>query len=168
MRRLNSSSHPLRGGCLTDLAEWYAFSHESGGHHAGMMEACFGGPPDTPERVAQYRRRSPLFILAQAKGLPDRMIERRYILRPTLPIIVTSFALTLISVWTGAIVLETIFNWPGLGRLLYQAIGIYDTPVIVGSVVIYAYLLALTVFLLDIIYAWLDPRVKVGEGGGSR
>ena len=106
--------------------------------------------------------------MAQAKGLPDRIIERRYILRPTLPTIVTNFALTLISLWTGAIVLETIFNWPGLGRLLYQAIGIYDTPVIVGSVVIYAYLLALTVFLLDIIYAWLDPRVKVGEGGGSR
>ncbi|MCB0114265.1 MAG: ABC transporter permease subunit, partial [Caldilineaceae bacterium] len=64
----------------------------------------------------------------------------------------------------GAIVLETVFNWPGLGRLLYQAVNVYDTPVIVGSVVIYAYLLAITVFLLDIIYALLDPRVKVGEG----
>jgi peptide/nickel transport system permease protein len=70
-----------------------------------------------------------------------------------------------IGLWTGAIVLETVFGWPGLGRLLYQAIGAYDTPVIVGSTVIYAYLLGVTVFLLDIIYALVDPRVKVGAGG---
>lgn len=105
--------------------------------------------------------------MARAKGLPSGVIERRYILRPTLPTLITSFALTIIGLWTGAIVLETIFNWPGLGRLLYRAIGLVDTPVIVGSVVIYAYLLALTVFLLDIVYAIVDPRVRVGaEGGG--
>ncbi len=103
--------------------------------------------------------------MAKAKGLPSKTIERRYILRPTLPTIITNFALTLIALWTGAIILETVFNWPGLGRLLYRAIGLYDTPVIVGSTVIYAYLLAITVFLLDFIYALVDPRVKVGGGG---
>jgi peptide/nickel transport system permease protein len=102
--------------------------------------------------------------MAHAKGLSSGAVERRYILRPTLPTIITNFALTLIGLWTGGIVLETIFNWPGLGRLLFQAIGVYDTPIIVGSVVIYAYLLALTVFFLDIIYALVDPRVRVGEG----
>lgn len=102
--------------------------------------------------------------MAKAKGLPDKMIERRYVLRPTLPTIITSFALTLITLWTGAIILETVFNWPGLGRLLFRAIGLYDTPVIVASTVIYAYLLALTVFLLDFVYALVDPRVRVGEG----
>jgi len=106
--------------------------------------------------------------VAKAKGLPSGAIERRYILRPTLPPILTSFAFTLISLWGGAIILETVFSWPGLGRLLFQAVGHFDTPVIVGSVVIYAYLLALTVFLLDILYALVDPRVKVGgEAGGS-
>lgn len=105
--------------------------------------------------------------MAHAKGLSSRAIERRYILRPTLPTIVTSLALTVINLWTGAVVLETVFNWPGLGRLLFQAASIVDTPIIVGAVVIYAYLLALTVFLLDIAYALLDPRVKVGEGGGA-
>ncbi|MCL4868996.1 MAG: ABC transporter permease [Anaerolineae bacterium] len=103
--------------------------------------------------------------MAKAKGLTSRMIERRYILRPTLPTIITTFALTLINLWTGAIILETVFNWPGLGRLLFRAIGLFDTPVIVGSTVIYAYLLAITVFLLDFIYALVDPRVKVGGGG---
>lgn len=102
--------------------------------------------------------------MAKAKGLTARDIERRYILRPTLPAIVTSFALLLINLWTGAIITETIFNWPGLGRTIYRAIGLYDTPVIVASTIIFAYLLAITVFVLDFIYALLDPRVKV-EGG---
>ncbi len=101
--------------------------------------------------------------MARAKGLPALTIERNYIMRPTLPNIITSFALMLIGLWTGAIILETVFNWPGLGRLFFQAIGLYDTPVIVGNTVIYAYLLALTVFLLDFIYALVDPRVKVGS-----
>lgn len=100
--------------------------------------------------------------MAKAKGLTSRTIERRYIFRPTLPPIVTSFAFTLIYLWQGAIILETVFAWPGLGRLLYQAISIFDVPVIVGNVVLIAYLLVISVFLLDIIYALLDPRVKVG------
>jgi len=105
--------------------------------------------------------------MAKAKGLSDRQIERRYVLRPTLPTIVTSFSLMLITLWVGAIVLETVFAWPGIGRLTQQAINLFDTPVIVANTVIYAYLLALTLFLLDIIYALVDPRVKLG-GGGNR
>jgi peptide/nickel transport system permease protein len=100
--------------------------------------------------------------MAKAKGLLPRDIERRYILRPTLPTIITNFALMLIGLWTGAIITETVFLWPGLGRTSFQAIGLYDTPVIVGTTIIYAYLLAITVFLLDFVYALVDPRVKVG------
>ena len=103
--------------------------------------------------------------MAKAKGLNDRVLERRYILRPTLPNIISTFALTLISLWQGAPILESVFNWPGLGSTIVQAIGLYETPVIVGTTVIFAYLLALTVFLLDFIYALVDPRVKVGGNG---
>ncbi|GGX89486.1 ABC transporter permease [Litchfieldella qijiaojingensis] len=102
--------------------------------------------------------------MARAKGLPSNLIERRYILRPTLAPIITSFLLMLVGLWSGAIILEQVFNWPGLGSLLFQAIGHRDTPVIIGSVVIFAYLLAMTVFLLDILYALLDPRIRI-EGG---
>ena len=105
--------------------------------------------------------------MARAKGLPSRTIERRYILRPTLPPIVTSFAMMLIGLWGGAIILEQVFNWPGLGTLMFRAIGHRDTPVIIATVVIFAYLLAVTVFLLDILYAILDPRVKLTGGGGK-
>src|SRR5690349_17212786 len=102
--------------------------------------------------------------MAKAKGLPSRDVERRYILRPTLPNIITNFAFLIIALWTGATITETVFLWPGLGRTLFHAIGLYDIPIIVGSTIIYAYLLAMTVFLLDFIYALVDPRVKVGGG----
>jgi len=101
--------------------------------------------------------------MAKAKGLPPRDIERTYILRPTLPNIITNFSLLIITLWSGALFTETVFLWPGLGRTLYQAIGQYDIPIIVGSTIIYAYMLAMTVFLLDFIYALVDPRVKIGK-----
>jgi len=105
--------------------------------------------------------------MAKAKGLTPRDIERRYILRPTLPTIITNFALLVITLWTGFTITETVFLWPGLGITLFRAIGLYDTPVIVGSTIIYAYLLAFTVLLLDFVYALVDPRVKVGAGSSQ-
>lgn len=104
--------------------------------------------------------------MAKAKGLASNVIERDYVLRPTMPTIITAFALTLIGLWQGFIVMETVFNWPGMGQAYYQAIQFFDTPVIVGITVINAYMLMLTVFLLDFIYALVDPRVKVGNTGG--
>ena len=101
--------------------------------------------------------------MANSKGLRAYSIERTYILRPTLPNIITNFSLLIIGLWTGALFTETVFLWPGLGRTLFQAIGQYDIPIIVGSTIIYAYLLALTVFLLDFVYVLVDPRVKIGS-----
>jgi peptide/nickel transport system permease protein len=104
--------------------------------------------------------------MAKAKGLSSQAIERRYVLRPTLPYIVTNFALLVIGLWGGAIITEQIFNWPGLGTTFYRAISVVDVPIIVANTVLYAYLLAVTVFLLDFVYAIVDPRVKLD--GGSR
>jgi peptide/nickel transport system permease protein len=103
--------------------------------------------------------------MAKAKGLSPRLIERRYILKPTLPPIITEFALTLIGSWMGAIVTERVFNWPGIGTLFYQAASFMDAPVIIGEVSIYAYLLAITVFILEIVYAIVDPRIRIGVTG---
>jgi peptide/nickel transport system permease protein len=100
--------------------------------------------------------------LAKAKGLPESLIQRRYILRPTLPPIITDFSLTLIGSWMGAIITERVFNWPGIGGLFYSASVMFDTPILVGLVVIYAYLLAVTVFTLELVYAVLDPRIRAG------
>jgi peptide/nickel transport system permease protein len=99
--------------------------------------------------------------VARAKGLSENMIMRRYVLRPSLPPIVTSISLSLIASWQGAIITETVFGWPGLGSLYFQAISVLDAPVIIGLTVVYAYLLVATIFILDIVYGLLDPRIRV-------
>ncbi|MEM4281342.1 MAG: ABC transporter permease [Candidatus Caldarchaeum sp.] len=124
--------------------------------------------------ISTYTRRTFFLIfssedyveVAKAKGLPEPLIRRRYILRPTLPPIITDLSLTLLASWTGAIITETVFNWPGVGSLFYVASVTFDTPVLVGLVVIYAYLLAITVFVLELVYAILDPRVRTGVMAG--
>jgi peptide/nickel transport system permease protein len=103
--------------------------------------------------------------MARARGLPRRIIESRYLLRPTLPALLTNFSFLLISSWSGSVLLELVFNWPGLGLLFFNAIMFFDTPVIVGFTIIYAYMIALTVLILDILYSVLDPRVKLDLSG---
>ena len=106
--------------------------------------------------------------LARAKGLSSRSIDMRYVLRPVLPPILTSFLLVLITMWMGQIVLETVFHWPGLGSVFYLATQLNDVPVILGVIVIYGYLLAATVYVLDFVYAIIDPRVRIGGGTEKR
>lgn len=97
---------------------------------------------------------------ARTKGLPEKVILRRHVLRAASPPIVTSLALALIASWTGAIITELVFNWPGLGLLYWDAILRIDAPVIIGLTVVYAFLFVLTILALDIVYSFLDPRIK--------
>lgn len=99
--------------------------------------------------------------VGRAKGLPPRLLERRYLLRPSFLPILTSFVLRMIRAWMGGILTETIFAWPGLGRLLWQSIQESDVPVLVGATVVYGYLLAGSVLLLDFICALVDPRLGI-------
>jgi peptide/nickel transport system permease protein len=101
--------------------------------------------------------------LAVALGVPPRRLERRFILQPTLPYIITSFALTLINVWQLTIALEYFFVWPGIGLLYVEAIRLNEVVVVIGIVVIFAYLLGAMVFVLDILYVIIDPRIRIGE-----
>jgi peptide/nickel transport system permease protein len=103
--------------------------------------------------------------MAKAQGLPTRTIERRYLLRPILPYIITSFAIMLITFWQGILVLEVLFDWPGIGQLFVTALRQNERGVSTAVIVVFALLLALTVLLLDIIYALVDPRVKVAGNG---
>jgi len=102
--------------------------------------------------------------LARAQGLPHSTIERRYLLRPVLPYILTNFTLMLMTFWQGSIVLELLFRWPGIGRLFLQAVRMNDRDVTVATIVAFAYILAISVFVLDLLYAVVDPRVQVTGG----
>src|SRR5438552_14672622 len=97
---------------------------------------------------------------ARARGLKERDVLSKYVLRTASPPIVTSLALTLAAAWTGAIITETVFNYPGLGALFFEAISLQDAPVVIGLTTMYALLLVVTVFLLDLTYSLLDPRIK--------
>ena len=136
-------------------------------YHLALPLACWvfsgiGSWAYTTRNIVIYTLQEDFVVAARAKGVPENLILRRYVLRPSLPPIVTMIALALIASWTGAIITETVFQWPGLGLLYWQAIVTMDAPVIIGLTVIYAYLLVITVFILDIIYGFLDPRIKVG------
>ena len=99
--------------------------------------------------------------LARAKGLVNALIERRYVLRPVLPFVITNFVTLAVSLWQEAIPLEIFFNWPGVGSLFAASIQSLNVTMMVGIVVVFAYLLAITTFLLDFVYAAIDPRVKM-------
>jgi len=102
---------------------------------------------------------------AKAKGLSSRAITRRYILRPTLPSIITRFTMMIIGIWQEAIVIELFFAVSGIGHLFYQALKYRDINLVMGLAVTFAYLMVISVFFLDILYALIDPRVRLGDQG---
>jgi peptide/nickel transport system permease protein len=100
-------------------------------------------------------------IAKRAAGIPQKRILYSHALKNAAPPIITVVALSLASSFGGAIIVEAVFGWPGMGSLYYQAIGFFDIPVIIGLTYISTLIFIFTVFLTDIIYAYFDPRVKV-------
>lgn len=97
---------------------------------------------------------------ARSKGLRERAVVIGHVLRNALIPIVSLFGGILTLVVGGAVVVEQVFNWPGLGRLLFEAANNKDYPVVQAAVVIGSVLLLLSYVLRDIAYAWVDPRIK--------
>jgi len=98
-------------------------------------------------------------VFAEAKGLKPSTIFTRYCLRNAILPQVTALALALGQILSGAVLVEVIFGYPGIGTLLFQAIRENDQFVIQGIVFIVV-ALGLTTFVLDIVYPWLDPRIS--------
>lgn len=99
---------------------------------------------------------------AQAKGLRDRVIIFRHALRNALLPLVTLMGLAIPEFFSGALIIETIFSWPGIGRLTYDAAVARNYTVIMGTVLISASLTILGNLLADVGYGLLDPRIKQG------
>jgi len=97
---------------------------------------------------------------AQAKGLSPSQVVRRHALRPALLPVVTNIALTLPVLIGGAIVTETIFSWPGMGRLFIDSVTRADYPVMIGIVFILSALILVFNLIADVSYALLDPRIR--------
>jgi peptide/nickel transport system permease protein len=97
---------------------------------------------------------------ARAKGMPEARVVRVHVLRNILIPIVTVIGLEFGSVIAFAIVTETVFAWPGMGKLLIESINVLDRPVIVAYLLVIVFLFVLINLLVDILYTALDPRVR--------
>jgi peptide/nickel transport system permease protein len=99
-------------------------------------------------------------VVGRAKGLPERVIRNRYLLRNSAPPILTNMILGLAGSITGAILTEAIFNWPGMGSLYYNAILSADINMILALTYIYTLVYVVARFILEVLYVVLDPRVR--------
>jgi peptide/nickel transport system permease protein len=97
---------------------------------------------------------------ARAKGLTERMVLYRHALRNALIPLVTMFALDVPYILSGAVYVEMIFAWPGMGRLYYQSALQRDYPVLMAILIIGAAFIILSNLLADILYGFVDPRIR--------
>jgi peptide/nickel transport system permease protein len=98
---------------------------------------------------------------ARSKGLRERVVMSGHVLRNALIPVVTNFGGILTIIFAGNVIVERVFNWPGLGRLFFDALTQKDYPIIQASLVMGAGLLLISYIMRDITYALVDPRIKV-------
>jgi oligopeptide transport system permease protein len=142
---------------------------ESGSlRHAALPVIALALPPLA--YVARLTRGSMLEVLqshyirtAFAKGLPLHSVIFRHALRPALAPVASYLVPAVASILTGSLVVESIAGLPGIGRYLVQGAINRDYTLVLGMVIIYSTLLIIMGLLVDLLYAWLDPRVRLGE-----
>jgi peptide/nickel transport system permease protein len=103
-------------------------------------------------------------VTARAKGLSERTVLFRHAFRSSLPPIVTIIALAIPGIVTGALITEQIFSWPGIGSWYISGLQEGDYPVVQAVMFIYAVLMIIANIVADLLYAVLDPRIRVGMG----
>jgi len=100
---------------------------------------------------------------ARAKGLAERVVVLRHMLKNALIPVITILGPALAGLVTGSFIIETMFSFPGMGRAYVQAIGQRDYSMIMGTTVIYALLVAVANLSVDIVYVFIDPRIRLEE-----
>jgi peptide/nickel transport system permease protein len=96
----------------------------------------------------------------RAKGLPDRLVVWKHALKNALIPIATFSGMIFAQLLVGSIIVETVFAWPGIGRLAYQAVVQRDFPLLQTIVIAFTLIYVLMNFAVDLLYAWIDPRVR--------
>jgi ABC-type dipeptide/oligopeptide/nickel transport system permease component len=104
--------------------------------------------------------REPYVLAARARGVSDARAVLRHAFRNSLIPIVTVLGLQFGAVLTGAVITETIFAWPGVGRLLIQSIGFRDYPIVQGCILLIAVTYVSVNLVTDLLYGFLDPRIR--------
>jgi peptide/nickel transport system permease protein len=122
---------------------------------------------NTAALVARMTRSSMLEVIrqdyidtARAKGIKESTITYRHMLKNALIPIITVVGLQFGVLLGGSVMTETVFSWPGVGRFVVEAIKTKDTPSVLGSVVVLCILFTFVNLFVDILYAYVDPRIK--------
>jgi peptide/nickel transport system permease protein len=98
--------------------------------------------------------------LARLKGLPETVVIVKHAFRNALIPVLTLAGINLVIMVNVAVIIETIFAWPGIGRLLYEGISFRDFPIVQGLVLMAGGMIVGVNLLLDLLYAWIDPRIR--------
>lgn len=97
---------------------------------------------------------------ARAKGCSEKRVIFTHGLKNALIPIITAIGLQMSLVITGSVLAETVFSWPGIGRLVYDSISKRDTPMVTGSIIMCSILMCIINLVVDLIYAFFDPRIR--------
>ena len=97
---------------------------------------------------------------ARAKGCSEKQVITVHGLKNALIPIITAIGLQMSLVITGSVLAETVFSWPGIGRLVYDSISKRDTPMVTGAIIMCSILMCIINLVVDLIYAFFDPRIK--------
>ena len=109
--------------------------------------------------------REDFILTARAKGLPEGVIRDRHAARTALLPVVTSLVLAVATVIDGGVITEAVFSWPGMGEILISSVLNEDIPVAVGAFAFIGVLALIGHFVVDVLYGFLDPRIRVTEHG---
>jgi peptide/nickel transport system permease protein len=105
--------------------------------------------------------RADYVTLARAKGAPERGVVLRHALRNALIPTVTVVGLQVGVLLGGNMIIETVFGWPGLGRMVVSAIFDRDFPLVQATVMVYAFIFVLTNLIVDVVYTYLNPKIEL-------
>jgi peptide/nickel transport system permease protein len=145
------------------------FGEDPAAHFKGMLMPAFALGFSAAGLLARLVRSSMLDVLREdyvrtafAKGLPEQLVIVRHALRNALIPALTVIGISLGALLGGAVVTETVFTIPGMGRLVVQSIARRDYPVIQGAIIAIAMTYVLVNLVVDVLYVYIDPRVRIG------
>ena len=101
--------------------------------------------------------------LARLKGLPEALVITKHAFKNALIPVMTLAGINLVLMINVAVVVETVFAWPGVGRLLYEGIAFRDFPVVQATVILCGLMIIVVNLVIDVLYAWIDPRIRLSR-----
>src|SRR6202008_2149037 len=144
---------------------WLPSSGSGTGLHLVMpaiaLGGVFAGPPPRLTRSSMLEVLGSEYVkLARLKGLPEALVITKHAFKNALIPVLTLAGVNLVIMVNGAVIVETVFAWPGVGRLLFEGIAFRDFPIVQASILLGGTMIVVVNLLVDILYAVIDPRIR--------